>query len=311
MPRLLHTGQVIVDLAMALDTLPCSGGDALAHSASFHAGGGFNVMAAAQRNGLQSLYLGRHGQGQFGDIARQAMHAEGIQMTLPASAGKDTGLCVALTEASAERTFISCMGAESGLSARDLARVSVQPDDHVYVSGYSLLHIDKARPLLHWILGLERSVHVAFDPGPLLADIDPQLLDSLLPRLDLWTSNSAEAQHFTGTRTLADALPALAARLPGHCLTVVRDGPQGCWTRDSHGQQHIRGFKVQALDSNGAGDAHTGVLIAALAAGHGLAHAATRANAAAALAVTRRGPATAPHTREVDALLENNGFPDR
>ena len=135
MARLLHTGQVIVDLAMALDTLPRSGGDVLAHDACFYAGGGFNVMAAAQRNGLQSVYLGRHGQGRFGDLAREALHAEGIQLSLAIDPGKDTGVCVALTEASAERTFISCIGAEGGLSAEDLAQVSVQPDDHVYVSG--------------------------------------------------------------------------------------------------------------------------------------------------------------------------------
>lgn len=44
-------------------------------------------------------------------------------------------------------------------------------------------------------------------------------------------------------------------------------------------------------------------MIAALAAGYSPIHAATRANAGAALAVTRRGPATAPGTAEVDALL--------
>ena len=44
MSRLLHTGQVIVDLVMALDTLPATGGDVLAQSASFEAGGGFNVL---------------------------------------------------------------------------------------------------------------------------------------------------------------------------------------------------------------------------------------------------------------------------
>lgn len=303
MARLLHSGQVIVDLAMALDTLPRSGGDVLAHDACFYAGGGFNVMAAAQRNGLQSVYLGRHGQGRFGDLAREALHAEGIQLSLAIDKGKDTGVCVALTEASAERTFISCIGAEGGLSAEDLAHVSVQPDDHVYVSGYSLLHAHKAEPLLRWILSLASGVHVAFDPGPLLADIAPQLLNALLPRLNLWTSNSAEARSFTASPTLLDALPALAARLPEGCVSVVRDGPQGCWVSDRHGQQPVAGFKVQAVDSNGAGDAHTGVMIAALAAGYSPIHAATRANAAAALAVTRRGPATAPGTAEVDALL--------
>ena len=80
MPRMLHTGQIIIDLVMALDTLPPSGGDALASSASFHAGGGFNVMAAARRNGLPALYLGRHGQGRFGELARQAMRDEGNQV---------------------------------------------------------------------------------------------------------------------------------------------------------------------------------------------------------------------------------------
>jgi len=60
---------------------------------------------------------------------------------------------------------------------------------------------------------------------------------------------------------------------------------------------------VQAVDSNGAGDAHAGVFIAGLAKGLKPAEAARRANAAAALAVTRWGPATSPGTAEVDALL--------
>ncbi|MBS7672982.1 hypothetical protein KIN13_05970, partial [Vibrio cholerae] len=98
-------------------TLPISGGDVLASSASFQVGGGFNVMAAARRNGLPVVYLGRHGDGRFGELARAAMQAEGIEMALAASAGKDTGLCVSLTEASTERTFISHLGAEGDLSA--------------------------------------------------------------------------------------------------------------------------------------------------------------------------------------------------
>ena len=83
--RLLHTGQVVVDLVMALDNLPRSGGDVLARSAQFEVGGGFNVMAAASRNGLRTLYLGRHGAGRFGDLARQAMAVEGIQVAAPVS----------------------------------------------------------------------------------------------------------------------------------------------------------------------------------------------------------------------------------
>ena len=158
MSRLLHTGQVIVDLVMALDTLPATGGDVLAQSASFEAGGGFNVMAAARRNGLPVVYLGRHGSGRFGDLARAAMQAEGVEMAQAASEGKDTGLCVSLTEASTERTFISHIGAEGDLSAEDLAGVVPRADDYVYVSGYSLLLDGKAQALLDWLLALPREI---------------------------------------------------------------------------------------------------------------------------------------------------------
>lgn len=303
MSRLLHSGQVIVDLVMSLDTLPATGGDVLANSASFEAGGGFNVMAAARRNGLPVVYLGRHGTGRFGDLARAAMQAEGIEMALAASDDKDTGLCVSLTEATTERTFISHIGAEGDLLAQDLAGAVPHADDYVYVSGYSLLLEGKAQALLDWLLGLPRQITVVFDPGPLVKAPDSALMVALLPRIDIWTSNGPEALAFTGASDLAGALLKLDDHLPADALRVVRDGPNGCWVSRNGRAEHVPGFKVQAVDSNGAGDAHAGVFIAGLASGLAPAAAARRANAAAALAVTRWGPATSPGTAEVDALL--------
>ena len=301
MSRLLHTGQVIVDLVMGLDTLPASGGDVLANSASFQVGGGFNVMAAARRNGLPVVYLGRHGDGRFGELARAAMQAEGVEMALAASAGKDTGLCVSLTEASTERTFISHLGAEGELSADDLAQIVPRIDDYVYVSGYSLLLEGKAQPLLDWLLALPREIVVVFDPGPLVKAPDSALMRALLPRIDIWTSNGPEALAFTGAADMSQALPMLNQHL--QALLVVRDGPNGCWVGRGAQTEHVPGFKVKAVDSNGAGDAHAGVFIAGLAKGLKPVEAARRANAAAALAVTRWGPATSPGTAEVDALV--------
>ncbi|OPB33377.1 PfkB family carbohydrate kinase [Pseudomonas fluorescens] len=301
MSRLLHTGQVIVDLVMGLDTLPASGGDVLANSASFQVGGGFNVMAAARRNGLPVVYLGRHGEGRFGELARAAMQGEGIEMALAASAGKDTGLCVSLTEASTERTFISHLGAEGELSADDLAQIVPRVDDYVYVSGYSLLLEGKAQPLLDWLQALPREIVVVFDPGPLVKAPDSALMRALLQRIDIWTSNGPEALAFTGAADMSQALPMLNQHL--QALLVVRDGPKGCWVGRGAQIEHVPGFKVQAVDSNGAGDAHAGVFIAGLANGLKPVEAARRANAAAALAVTRWGPATSPGTAEVDALV--------
>jgi sugar/nucleoside kinase (ribokinase family) len=69
------------------------------------------------------------------------------------------------------------------------------------------------------------------------------------------------------------------------------------------GLVHVPAPSVVAVDTTGAGDAHAGVFLAALADGLSPADAARRANAAAALAVTRPGPATAPTRAELDAWL--------
>jgi sugar/nucleoside kinase (ribokinase family) len=62
---------------------------------------------------------------------------------------------------------------------------------------------------------------------------------------------------------------------------------------------------VTAVDTTGAGDAHAGVFLAALADGLPPAQAAARANAAAAWSTTRTGPATAPDRAELDAFLRS------
>ncbi|WP_460353394.1 MULTISPECIES: PfkB family carbohydrate kinase [unclassified Pseudomonas] len=306
MPKMLHTGQVIIDLVMAVDQLPQIGGDVLAQSAAFEAGGGFNVMAAAVRNGLPVVYLGRHGTGRFGDLARQAMKDEGIHIGIQMPAQRDTGICVALTDASAERSFISYIGAEGEVTGEDLNSVAAEAGDYVYVSGYSLLHAGKAQALLDWTLALPEVINVVFDPGPLVESPDSALMQALLPRIDVWTSNSVEALRFTGAADIAQALDRLADHLPKDVLMVVRDGPQGCWIQQRGERRHVPGFAVKAVDSNGAGDAHAGVFVAGLAQGLPAHEAARRANAAAALAVTRWGPATAPGAAEVDGFIRES-----
>ncbi|MBT9267110.1 bifunctional hydroxymethylpyrimidine kinase/phosphomethylpyrimidine kinase [Pseudomonas sp. MG-9] len=306
MPKMLHTGQVIIDLVMAVDQLPQVGGDVLAQSAAFEAGGGFNVMAAAVRNGLPVVYLGRHGSGRFGDLARQAMNAEGIRIGIKTPAQRDTGICVALTDASAERSFISYIGAEGEVTEEDLNSVAAEAGDYVYVSGYSLLHEGKAQALLDWTLALPDTINVMFDPGPLVESPDSALMQALLPRIDVWTSNSVEALRFTGAADIAEALDRLAGHLRNDALIVVRDGPQGCWIHQAGERRHVPGFAVKAVDSNGAGDAHAGVFVAGLAQGLNAHEAARRSNAAAALAVTRWGPATSPGAAEVDALIRGD-----
>jgi sugar/nucleoside kinase (ribokinase family) len=85
---------------------------------------------------------------------------------------------------------------------------------------------------------------------------------------------------------------------------MVRTGASGC-VLAVRGEQLTRvpAPVVEALDTTGAGDTHAGVFIAGLADGLSPVQAAARANAAAALSVTRPGPATSPTRAALDAWL--------
>jgi sugar/nucleoside kinase (ribokinase family) len=319
--RLVFAGEAIVDVVMRVPALPQRGGDALATSAEILAGGGFNVMAAAMRQGLPVLYAGGHGTGPWGDVVRAALAAEGIERFRPPDPDRDTGFDVALVEPDAERTFVTHLGAESLSAPGAWDTVPVGPGDAVYVSGYGLVAPDSGAALGGWAAALPSGALLFVDPGPLVAQIPAAVLHPVLSRCDWLSCNHREASLLTNPGLLAHpgqggAGPAGAPGDPAEAARrllargaaaniLVRAGAAGCWVAAGTEPEavHVRAPQVTAVDTTGAGDAHSGTFLAALADGLPALGAAARANAAAAFAVTRPGPATAPTRAELDAWL--------
>ncbi len=301
--RLLHLGNVVVDVVLTVPRFPERGGDVLASQTQTAAGGGFNVMAAAARQGLRTAYAGAHGTGPFGTLARAALAEEGIDVIQPVKAGLDTGFVLTIVEASGERTFLTSRGAEATLTAGDLDPVRPAPRDAVYLTGYSLVHDSNRAALLGWLARLGDGHTMFFDPGPLAGSIPPAALAAVLGRADWLTCNAREAAILAGITDPRAAVTALAGRA-SRSRVLVRTGPDGCLIGHQDARVvHVPGFGVAVLDTSGAGDAHSGAFIAALAAGVAETAAARSANAAAALSVTRRGPATAPTRDELARFL--------
>lgn len=313
MGRVLHTGQAIVDLVMRVPAMPPVGGDIYAHQFELTAGGGFNVMAAAARDSAEVVYLGTVGTGPFGDKVRAALQAERVAAPNPPVAGLDTGVSIAIVDADAERTFVSALGAEGQMAPEHLNAVAVRPDDVVYVTGYSLRHPVNGTSLTSWLPTIEPQAAVVFDPAPLLTEIPEPAWAAITARATVWTLNTREASltlgRLTGTEPARTAPAELAEALAGllPAAVLVRDGGRGTYVADRARVRHVPAHAVTPVDTNGAGDAHTGVLMACLARGTGLRDATRRANVSAAIAVTRQGPATAPTADEIDAAIGCSG----
>jgi sugar/nucleoside kinase (ribokinase family) len=288
--RLVSVGNIIVDIVVRVPALPERGGDVVGVAEGTAPGGSFNTLVAASRQGLPSVYAGAHGTGPYGNLVRAALVAEGIGALNDPTPGLDTGFDVAMVDDDGERTFVTSFGAEAQLSSTPTVSVG----DFVHASGYGLLETTNGAVLTPWLGSVPDGVTVLLDPGPLAADIPS--LDTVRARADWLSCNAREAQLLTGEPDAASAARALAKVWRA---VVVRLGPEGCLVDGAL----VPGFPSKAVDTNGAGDAHVGAFLAALAAGLSPIDAARRANACAAIAVTRRGPASAPTAAEVDAFV--------
>lgn len=306
--RVIHTGQAMVDLVVEVEHLPARGGNVMADSATRYAGGSATIVVAAARSGAAAVLAGAVGTGPNGDLVREVLTREGVAVSAPPVADLDTGVCVVLVEPSAERTFVTTRAAERRITADTLATSEPSTGDLVCVSGYTLFPPTRD-PLLGWLCDLPEGADVVLDPGAPFATFDPDVVERVLARTTVWTSNAAEACDLTawpageGDLDLPALCDAVGERLAPGTIVVVRDGPRGCVVRAEGRTELVPGFPQTPVDTNGAGDTHTGVLCAGVAAGMPWVEAARRANAAAAIKVTRRGPATAPTAAEVNAFL--------
>jgi sugar/nucleoside kinase (ribokinase family) len=306
--RLVSLGNVIIDIVADVPSLPERGGDVLASQATLEVGGGFNLMAAAARQGLDVAYAGALGHGPFGDLARQALQAEGIALLLPDAADeqRDTGFDVVLVEASGERTFVTAVGAEAGVTSQRLDHVEIRPTDALAISGYGLLHEANRQAVLGRLRRLSPQTTVCYDPGPLGHTLPEQVIDVVRRRVDWWSCNEREASLATGRANAPEAAAELLDELRRGSV-MVRMGMSGCLlAQRESGVVHVPGVAVTLVDTTGAGDAHFGAYIAGLAARRDAETAARRANVVAALAVTRRGPSTSPTAEETDRFLDGS-----
>ena len=313
--RVVLMGQILVDLAVRGEALPSPGGDVWAVDEGMHVGGGFNALVAARRMGAEAVSLSPIGDGPYSSLIQAALTREGITDLGPSVAGIDNGFCIAFTDHTGERTFISTKGAETMAPASAWADVvrTMRPGDVLYVDGYLMDHPANREAAQAALRALPEGVRVVLDVSPVIG-----IPDGLPTRDVIISMNHREAQEIgerTADQSLLDRCVQPLGAAEAVCAAmrrpvVVRAGAQGAYVarpsvaatnaRDEDAT-HVPTPRVEAIDTNGAGDAHSGVLAASLAQGIPVERALLLANCAGALSATVVGPASCPTREEIEA----------
>ena len=309
--RVVLMGQILVDRVLQGARPIHGGGSEWARDGGTHVGGGFNALVAARRMGAEAISLSPIGTGPHASMIEAALAREGIVDAGPRVDGVDNGFCVAMIGHDAERTFISTKGAETmtpETAWADFVR-TMSPGDVLYIDGYLMDHPANREAAEAALRVLPEGVRVLLDVSPVIG-----IPESLPTHHAIISMNSVEARAIAKQSRLDGYLPfdSLSCRLAQTLGrdTLIRLGASGaCFARsvgpDSEtSAAHIPTPTIDAVDTNGAGDAHTGVLAASLALGIPLERGLVLANCAGALASTVPGPASCPTREDIEAAAD-------
>lgn len=286
MPAVVVVGSANVDFTVQVGRAPKPGETIFGRNLLISFGGkGANQAVAARRAGAAAAFVGKVGQDQHGEQIRTHLETVGIgKVGLISDASCATGVAFILVEPDGRNQIVVASGCNYRLTPAE-----IDARDHLLTGEILLLQLETPVETVFSALrrAKEKGMRTILNPAPAT-----RLPQEVFPLVDLLTPNETEASTLTGVavedRGGAEEAGAnlLAMGCGGVIITLGADG--ALWM-SKDGAQHFPGFSVQPVDSTAAGDAFNGALAAALAEGSALEEAIPFANAAGAVATTRRG----------------------
>ena len=270
---ILNIGSVNIDNAYRVTRHPAPGETVLDKGYLRGLGGkGANMSLAAAAAGAAVAHAGAIGAD--GGWCREHLAAKGIDVIDLITSDAATGHAVIMVDDKAENIIVVHSGANHALDMEIVARAIERrtAGDWLLLQNETNLVAEAAA------LARSKGLKVAYAAAP----FDAEATARVLPHTDLLAVNQLEAAQ------LADHLgqPVEALQVPAILITL---GSDGALYRSGGEEIRTPAFKVDPVDTTGAGDTFLGFFLAGLDLDQPPETALRRAAAAAALQVTRPG----------------------
>jgi ribokinase len=295
--RIAIAGNINIDFVCEAERAPRPGETLIGRDLRFVAGGkAANQAVGAARLGAQVSLIGRVGHDAFGGALVDSFEREGINVDLISRDEEAaTGAAFVVVMPDGENSIVSVLGANDRLAPgllEEAGGVIERADVLLLQFSIPLESVDRALQI-----AVDRGVPVHLDPTP-----TGRGAARLWHRAYRVTPNATEAEALTRV-AVTDVPSALEAarkmRRRGVKVPIIKLGAEGCLVLDDRGPRLVPGFRVDVVDTTGAGDAFAAGLAVLTAEGASLDEALLFANACGALACTVFGAQPSLPSREV------------
>jgi ribokinase len=291
-------GSINMDLVAHTPWIPVPGQTVIGTGFDTTPGGkGANQAVAAARLGYPVEMVGMVGVDVFGDAMIGNLKHAGVGTDAVKRVKGPSGVAPILVDDNGENSIVVVPGANGKVDAAFVDRHA----DLIRAAGMVLCQLEIPMATISHVLALcaEAGVPVMLDPAPAAT-----LPEDVWKQVAWFTPNETEAAFYLQN---SDA-PEKAAQ---HLLTrgfkgvVLKRGGEGSYVAVAEGKAAwVPAFKVDVIDTVGAGDCFNGAFATGLLEGLDPWEAARFSSAAAAISVSRRGAqASMPSRAEVEEFL--------
>ena len=295
-------GSSNTDLIMQVDKIPGPGETLLGNQFSIAAGGkGANQAVSAARAGGNVTFIACIGKDIFGDNAVEGFKKENINTSfIQRKNDTPSGIALIFVDSKGENSIGVAPGSNFKLEPKNIEDALDRISDNEIIISQLEIPVETVEHAAS-IARQHGNIYI-LDPAP--AEL---LSDDLLKNIAIITPNETEAEKLTGIAVIDEtSAQSVCDKLHswGTDAIILTMGSKGAFLSNNTHSCLLPSFKVDPVDTTGAGDVFNGALAKALSDGVGIKEAIEFANAGAALSVTKLGAQpSAPKESEIRAFL--------
>lgn len=273
-----------------------------------------NFIVAVARLGAKAGYICRIGNDEFGKSFLELWHSEGIdasQVIIEEGGFTAVYFISLLPGGGHDFTYYRRDSAASHFSPSDLNPDYLSRVKVFHSSGISMAISESCRETVFKAVEIVKanggifSFDVNFRPKLWPPQIAKPYIEKIMVKADLIFMSKEDASLLYG-ETETDKIIKRMYSFAKSKVIVIKMGGEGCLILNDKEKIDVRGFKVNVVDTTGAGDAFDGAFIVGLLEGKALEEIGIFANAVGALTTTGLGAvAPIPRRRNVEDFLRS------